>query len=861
MQVQTHQRGNVSHGGNKAASTNNLNILFNNEQGNNQSLSSLLSLIESLLAQLTGNQQASNKEFAHEHQPNVTHHSRSSAEGTSGNDQLVGSNRRDIIHGLEGDDHIRGRGSNDSLYGDQGNDQLFGDRGRDRLKGGEGNDVLHGGRGADRLYGEQGNDKLFGDQGRDKLLGGDGDDELHGGSGADRLYGGQGDDLLVGGRGRDVFIDNVGENTINGGEGRDEVRFSGNFADYTIMVRGNKFIFEHKNTANVNTVSNVERFTFKDKGLSLSTLQSSHVGGNDTQYHTIDGSFNNLKNPDIGKVDSPYRYLAPKDEDRAIGGAKYASLPNPRDISNKVFAQAEPTENRKGLSDMFWLWGQFLDHDINLTPTVDSESVPIPIPQGDPLFDPQGTGDKTMPFDRSVAIVDENGVRKQTNHITAVIDGSNIYGSSAAVQNEIRSFEGGKLIVDAANRLPKDDKGQFVSGDVRVNENVGLTSMHTIWVREHNNIADELALENPEWNDNKLFQEARKKVVGEMQAITANEFLPSMLGDNGLSEYRGYNPDVSPQISNEFATAAYRFGHTMLSPDILRLDENGGEIPEGNLQLRDAFFRPDKVEEAGVDPILRGFAAHTAQAVDANLVDDVRSFLFGPPGSGGFDLAALNIQRGRDHGIASYNDSREAMGLHRITRFDDPVFKGDSGQRLASVYSSPDDVDLWVGGLAENPQGDSLFGATFTNVLKDQFERTRDGDRFWYQNRFSGAELDELNNLKLSDIIKRNTNVQNIQDNAFVASNNIAPSASADNVSVANIRSTAGAFGAAGQTGQSDFALSISNVVAIATDTIQVSQDEADVIIIRALEVNDAEAAFVENTVVTTSAEISQELQ
>ncbi|HHL19890.1 MAG TPA: hypothetical protein ENJ33_09155 [Thiothrix sp.] len=839
MQVQTHQRGN-----NKIANTNNLNILSNNWQGNNPSLSSLLALIENLLAQLKGNQHGHNQEYAHEHQPNV-HHSRSSTEGTSNNDRLVGSNRRDTIHGRGGDDHIRGRRGNDSLYGDQGNDKLFGGRGRDKLKGGDGNDALHGGRSADRLYGGQGNDQLFGDQGRDKLLGGDGNDELYGGSGADRLYGGRGNDLLIGGRGRDVFIDNVGQNTINGGKGRDEVRFSGNFADYTIMVRGNTFIFENKNTANTNIVSNVERFTFRDQGLSLSTLQSTHVGGKNTQYHTIDGSFNNLKNPDIGKVDSPYRYLVPKDEDRAIGGAKYASLPNPRDISNKVFAQTEPTENRKGLSDMFWLWGQFIDHDINLTPTVASESVPIPIPQGDSLFDPQGTGDKTMPFNRSVAIVDEDGVRKQTNHITAVIDGSNIYGSSEAVQNEIRSFEGGKLIVDIANRLPKDDKGQFVSGDERVNENVGLTSMHTIWAREHNRIADELALENPEWNDNTLFQEARKKVVGEMQAITANEFLPSMLGGSGLSEYRGYNPDVSPQISNEFATAAYRFGHTMLSPDILRLDENGGEIPEGNLQLRDAFFRPDKVEEAGVDPILRGFAAHTAQAVDANLVDDVRSFLFGPPGSGGFDLAALNIQRGRDHGIASYNDSREAMGLHRITRFDDPVFKGDSGQRLASVYSSPDDIDLWVGGLAENPQGDSLFGSTFSNVLKEQFERTRDGDRFWYQNRFSGTELDELNNVKLSDIIKRNTNVQNIQDNAFVASNNIVPSA--------------GALGAIDQIVQPDFALPINDVVAIATDTVQVSQAEADMIIVRALEANDAEAAFVENTVVTTSAEILRE--
>ena len=284
-------------------------------------------------------------------------------------------------------------------------------------------------------------------------------------------------------------------------------------------------------------------------------------------------------------------------------------------------------------------------------------------------------------------------------------------------------------------------------------------------------------------------------------------------------------------------------------------DESGNEIAEGHLRLRDAFFQPEKLAEAGVDPILRGFAAHTAQAADAKLVDDVRNFLFGPPGSGGFDLASLNIQRGRDHGVASYNDVREGMGLNRITSFDDPIFKNGSGERLASVYKSVDDVDLWVGGLAEDPDSDGrdgLFGSTFSGVLRDQFERSRDGDRFWYENRFSGAELSDLNNLKLSDIIKRTTGVENIQDNAFIASNNINASAEAD---------FAPAVGAQGAVGQLNVNLPLDDVVAIATDTIQVSQTEANVIITRALEVEDAEAALAASTSTTTSAEIERELK
>ena len=141
----------------------------------------------------------------------------------------------------------------------------------------------------------------------------------------------------------------------------------------------------------------------------------------------------------------------------------------------------------------------------------------------------------------------------------------------------------------------------------------------------------------------------------------------------------------NPQISNAFAAASYRFGHSMLSPTLQRLDDNGETIEQGNLPLRDAFFQPNRVKEAGIEPFLRGFAAQTAQALDPQVVDDVRNFLFGEPGQGGFDLASLNIQRGRDHGLPSYNDTREALGFQRITSFNDPIFKGDSGSKLAQV--------------------------------------------------------------------------------------------------------------------------------------------------------------------------------
>jgi peroxidase len=499
--------------------------------------------------------------------------------------------------------------------------------------------------------------------------------------------------------------------------------------------------------------------------------QANPFNVDDGEYRSFDGSGNNPFYNQAGAAETQFMRIAPQDSSRGIGGATEANLPNAREISNAVFDQAGDTQNNKGLSDLFWVFGQFLDHDINLTLESDNhETANIPVPTGDPFFDPFNTGTQEMHFTRSNVVTDASGQRQQVNSITAFVDGSNIYGSSQAESDSLRSFEGGRLAESGSALLPKDENGMYQAGDIRANENAALISMHTLWMREHNRVADGLAAENPEWNDETIFQEARKEVIASLQAVTYNEFIPAMIGENTLDDYQGYNPHVNPQISETFATAAYRFGHTMLSPEIQRVDADGNEVAEGHLSLRDAFFQPQHIEQGGIDSVLRGVAGNTAQAVDAQLIDDVRNFLFGPPGAGGLDLASLNIQRGRDHELPSYNDLREAMGLRKIESFDDPIFQGDTGQRLASVYDNTDQIDAWVGGLAEQQHGDSALGETMTYVLKDQFERLRDGDRFFFENQFSGQKLEELNNLTFADIIERNTDIENLQENVFYAS-------------------------------------------------------------------------------------------
>jgi len=254
-----------------------------------------------------------------------------------------------------------------------------------------------------------------------------------------------------------------------------------------------------------------------------------------------------------------------------------------------------------------------------------------------------------------------------------------------------------------------------------------------------------------------------------MQVITYNEFLPALLGRRALRPYVGNPDNVSPAIANEFSTAIYRFGHSALSPTLLRLDATLAPIPQGNLPLRDAFFRPDRiVNEGGIEPLLRGLAGQACSPIDIELVDDVRNFLFGPPGAGGFDLASLNIQRGRDHGLPSYNVMREAMGLDRRMSFAEISSDLDVQERLASVYTDVDEIDLWIGVLAEDRFNGGHVGELAFRVIRRQFQDLRGGDRYWYQLTFAGQELADLESTTLADVIRRNTSIgSEISDDVF----------------------------------------------------------------------------------------------
>ncbi|MFK7769844.1 MAG: peroxidase family protein [Mariniblastus sp.] len=488
------------------------------------------------------------------------------------------------------------------------------------------------------------------------------------------------------------------------------------------------------------------------------------------RFRTIDGTMNNVVGVNWGSAGSNLRRRVPVAYADGISSPAGTNRKPARSISNYVCNQNSSILNDRDMSGMVWQWGQFLDHDISLTESHDPlEAFPLVVPTADRYFDPFGGGGQTISFFRSHYRLGQPDTtpREQVNDITSWIDGSNVYGSDDETARSLRTMVDGLMKTSDGNLLPTDESGFFLAGDVRANEQVGLTSMHTIFVREHNRIAVRLKSLYPAMTDEQVYVRARQRVSAMIQVITYNEFIPALLGDKALSPYRGYNPFAYPNISNVFSTAAYRFGHSMLDTELLRLDSTGQVIAEGNLGLRDAFFNPANVKDFGVEPYLKGLSLQHAQEVDTKIVTDLRNFLFGGPGSGGFDLAALNIQRGRDHGLADFNSIREFYKLERYKSFDEINSELSVSFSLSQAYDTTDDIDAWVGILSEEHLPGRSVGETLFAVMKQQFELLRDGDRFWYEREFRGAELDFIRQTTLAQVIMRNSEVRNLQPNVF----------------------------------------------------------------------------------------------
>ena len=437
-------------------------------------------------------------------------------------------------------------------------------------------------------------------------------------------------------------------------------------------------------------------------------------------------------------------------------------------------------------------------------------------------------------------------------------------------------------VVDAADLIADDGasntyddemlNAHFITGDGRGNENIGLTTVHTIFHSEHNRLvevnkdtiiasgdaavvnewlladaggvragitqaqleainstadatAKAAAIDALNWDGERLFQAARFATEMQYQHLVFEEFARKIQPNVDPFVFTN-SADLDPSIVAEFAHVVYRFGHSMLSDTVDRLDNNLQSVDgDPQLGLIEAFLNPQAFTASGVTAadaagaIIRGMTRQVGNEIDEFVVDAVRSNLLGLP----LDLPALNIARGRDAGVPTFNDSRAqfyamtgdaqlrpyeswldfgqnlknpisvinfiaAYGKHSsIVSATTAADKRDAATELVlgvdqngdnqvasdavdfltgtgiwnAENSGLNDVDLWIGGLAEaKMEFGGMLGSTFNFVFETQLESLQNGDRFYYLSRTQGMNL--LNQLEpntFADLVMRNTSL------------------------------------------------------------------------------------------------------
>ncbi|XP_012141528.2 salivary peroxidase/catechol oxidase isoform X2 [Megachile rotundata] len=542
------------------------------------------------------------------------------------------------------------------------------------------------------------------------------------------------------------------------------------------------------------------------------------------KYRSIDGTCNNVENPTWGSAMTAYtRILFPQyfdgiQEPRRMGRTK-KPLPGARTVSVALSTPNDLSDVSRTLTVM--QWGQFIANDMSYTPVrkmissgkpisccqpdgsalsprhVHPDCSEITVPDQDPVYGEHYV--RCMNYVRSLPVLKSDctfGPTEQMNQASHFLDGSAIYGSNLKKSRELRTFEGGRLRVHKDNSheyLPTGGMessiycadGCYNSGDHRVNTYPQLAVIHTVWHREHNRIANNLAVLNPHWTDETLYQEARRIVIAEIQHITFKEWLPVLLGkrytraialNEGSNYSHHYNSADDPAVSNEVATAALKF-MTSLMQGKIRLTDNARMVNQ-TLSLAEYFFKPSVIESDEVfDGLLRGMATQTSQKMDVSVIAEITSKLYaGDPDSLGLDGISLDIQRGRDHGLPGYNQYRKYCGLQPAKNFDDFLdhIPLEMIKKLRNVYAHPDDVDLLIGGMAERPMEDALLGPTFHCLIFEQFARTHRTDRYFYDSvyqphPFTPVQLAEIRNATLARIFCDNgNNVTKMQPNVFI---------------------------------------------------------------------------------------------
>ncbi|CAG9818789.1 unnamed protein product [Phaedon cochleariae] len=506
-----------------------------------------------------------------------------------------------------------------------------------------------------------------------------------------------------------------------------------------------------------------------------------------------DGWFNNLAHPEWGSVDSHLIRRSPSAYSDGVYMLAGQNRPSPRKLSRLFMKGLDGLSSMKNRTALLAFFGQLVTSEIVMASESGCpiEMHHIEVEKCDEMYDKECEGGKHIPFHRAsydrLTGQSPNSPREQVNQVTSWIDGSFIYSTSEPWVNAMRSFKNGSLLTDSTGDMPirnhmrvplfnnpvphmmktMSTERLFLLGDPRTNQNPALLTISILFFRWHNVVSSRIQKHNPDWSDEDIFQKARRIVVATLQ-----EHLPP---------YKGYKPDIHPGVTHVFQSAAFRFGHSLIPPGIYRRDAqcNYKKTSMGHMALRlcsSWWDSNDVLTNNSVEELLMGMTSQLAEREDSFLCSDVRDKLFGPMEFSRRDLGALNIMRGRDNGLPDYNSIRAHYNLPKVENWMDinkKLFeeKPELLRLLVAAYSNDiENIDVYVGGMLESF---GKPGELFRAVIRDQFLRIRDADRFWFENEsnelFSKQEIEEIRKITMWDIIVNSTNIdpKAIQKNVF----------------------------------------------------------------------------------------------
>uniref|UniRef100_A0A1Y1KGZ7 NAD(P)H oxidase (H2O2-forming) n=1 Tax=Photinus pyralis TaxID=7054 RepID=A0A1Y1KGZ7_PHOPY len=528
----------------------------------------------------------------------------------------------------------------------------------------------------------------------------------------------------------------------------------------------------------------------------------------DVEFEGYDGWYNNFARPDLGAIDGTLLRRWPAAYEDGTYLPSGSKRPNPLELSEQLLEGPIGSQSRTGKNALLVFFGQQVVEEIldAQRPACPPEYFNIPIPLNHSYR--KKPGHTVLPLLRTrynqATGLSPNNPRQQINEITPFIDGGLMYGITKQWADRLRTYSNGTMDPDGllaysheglfpeyntdrlplANPPPPFHHAEFVQrhelarisrffklGNPRGNENTFLLTYGVLWFRWHNYLARRFRAHHPEWSSERVFNEARKWVIATHQHIVFDEWLPAWLNVTTMTPYKGYDPSVDPQIDQFFQAAAFRFGHTLVTPGVYLRDygRNGCNYSFPNwgryaVRTCNAFWRPQDAiktnysneELIDIDRVLMGMSVQLCEEEDHKIVEDLRGNVFGPIEFPRRDLMAVNIQRARDHGLPDFNSARKAYGLPPVTNVDHFQYVStEIKERLMLLYNNSfNDIDPWVGGILETGDGP---GELFQAVIVDQFQRIRDGDRFWFNNTknglFTNEEIDRLKELTFYDVI------------------------------------------------------------------------------------------------------------